>query len=130
MSPLRLRAAAGIIAALVISVFLLSAPRAKDGAEVAVQGAPASVPTVTLRDTFKKGTYTITAMVTVPDACSAAEASVSQADESIVVAITIAPSEGLCLKVPSERRFTLVTAAPQGLPLKATVNGVPAPLAP
>lgn len=133
MRQTRLRTAAAIIAAIVLLGFLISAPRTSEAPEALEATATETVvPTVTLRDSYKKGTHTITGSLVVPNACASVAASATHAaaeastTESIVVEVTLTSGEGTCLEVPTMLTFSTTVAAPQGLPLIATVNGAPA----
>ncbi len=128
MSHKRLWIAGAIIGFIIIGSFVFFVPRARDGGEVSkTQGAVETVPTVSLRDVFKKGTHTITGSVTVPDACQQVTAQATVLDgpetKSIQVAVTITSEDGVCLQVPTPIKFSTTITAPAGLPLKATVNG-------
>lgn len=129
---MRLRAAAAILAAVILIGFLISAPRTSE-APVALEAAvaPTIVPEVTLKDVYKKGTHTISGSLAAPNACASVEASATQTTdtsgaEHILVAVTLTEGEGTCLEVPTVMTFSTTLAAPQGLPLRATVNGAPA----
>jgi hypothetical protein len=129
---MRLRAAAAIIAAIVLVGFFISVPRTSEAPEVLETATTsASVPIVVLKDAYKKGTHTITGSVEADNACARVSASAthntdSSSTERIVVAVVLEPGAGICLEVPTRMNFTTTVAAPAGLPLEATVNGAPA----
>jgi len=126
---MRLRAAAIIIGCAIIVGFIISVPRARDGVRppAAEKKAAVSVPPIALKDVYKKGTHTITGSLVAPNACTtvsaAAELANDAAPESILVAVTLTPSEGVCLQLPTKLTFTTSVAAPADVPLTATVNG-------
>src|SRR3989344_4200202 len=132
MSHTRLWAAAAIIASIVIVGFIISVPSVGDGASVAKQAATATtVPTVTLRDTFKKGVHTITGSVDAPNVCSRASSNATltgdaSSTERIHVAITLSVDEGICLQVPTSLDFSTTVTGQAGLPITAAVNGMDA----
>ena len=125
----RLWIAAAIIAVVLVAGFAFSVPHTQDGAvEASLSPATTSVPSVTLRDVFKKGTHTITGSFLAPNACtvvSAAAALLGDASstESIRVDISLEDDEGVCLQLPTQESFSTTIAAPANLPLRATVNG-------
>ncbi len=129
---MRLRAAAAILAAVILLGFLISAPRTSEAPQALEATVVALVvPEVTLKDVYKKGTHTITGSLVAPNACASVEASATQTTdassiEHIMVAITLTEGAGTCLEVPTTMTFSTTIAAPQGLPLRATVNGAPA----
>ncbi len=129
---MRLWAAGGILALVIIILFALSVPHAREVTAPARETAvPASPPPVTLTDSYKKGTHTLSGTVLAPDACSsvtvdAALAGDASTTESIALALTLPADSGLCLQVPTSVSFRTTLAAPAGLPIAVTVNGVPA----
>lgn len=128
MKHTRLLSAATIIAIVVFISFVLSVPRTRTVVETAPRYTETVVPLVTLRDTFKKGSHTITGSIEAPNACTSvsAEASITgdaTSTESILVAITMPVDEGVCLQLPTRTTFQTTLEAPAGLPLTVTVNG-------
>ena len=128
MSHRRLWAAGGIIALAIIAGFMLSVPHTQDAplppSSVTVS---AGVPTVVLRDVYKKGVHTITGSLLAPNACGTVSATATATDEpGIVVAISLEADEGVCLQIPTRAPFSTTVAAPQGVPITATVNGAQA----
>ena len=135
MTHMRLRAAAAIIAAVVLLGFLLSAPHVREVPIDTPAEVPEATPAVTLRDSFKKGTHTITGSLEAPDACHTLSASATfentaSSAETIQVAITLTESQGVCLELPTTLTFTTTVVAPAEAPLTATVNGAPATTTP
>jgi hypothetical protein len=133
MSHTRLWIVAAIIASAIGIGFLLSVPHTGDvaGSEDRMKAASPVAPPVALRDSFKKGVHTITGFVEAPDACAAALAQASLEGDApetrrIVVAISFEESEGVCLELPTRADFSATLAAPAGVPLAATVNGIAA----
>lgn len=132
MSHTRLWAAAAIIALAIGIGFLFSVPHTSDVAlSEEPEAAGPTAPPVALRDVFKKGVHTITGSVEAPDACTTASAQAFlEGDTSetarIVVAVSLEGGEGVCLELPTRASFSATLAAPIGVPLSATVNGVAA----
>ena len=127
----RLWLAASIIALVVFGAFVLSVPHTQDVDE-APQGSKAVVvPSVTLRDVFRKGVHTITGSLEAPDACtiSTAEAAYeldASGAERILVSVSLPEDSGVCLELPVRTSFTATVEAPAGVPIEATVNGAAA----
>lgn len=119
----RLWIAAAIIALLVVTGFALSVPHTRDIQEAPTASAPASVPLVTLRDTFKKGVHTITGSLPVPNACIAVSAEATSTAEGILIDISAPSDEGVCLQLPTTVSFQTTLAAPAHLPFTVRVNG-------
>lgn len=133
MNQRRLLIAAAIIGGAIIIGFVLSVPHTRDlPRPVEPEKVTPAIPTVSLHDGYKKGVHTITGNVTAPNACTqvAAHASLASSTQSIVVAATFAADSGVCLQVPTRITFSTTLAAPGGLPLSATVNGVSATITP
>ncbi len=133
MRHMRLGIAAAIIAAVIFIGFVLSVPHTRDVIQVPKKdsSAASSTPLVTLRDAFKKGLHTITGSVEAPDACTAITASSTlvgdaSSTESIRVDISLPVDTGICLQLPTPVDFRVTIAAPEYVPLTATVNGVAA----
>lgn len=130
MSRMRLWISAAIIAFVVLIIFALSVPHTRDvGVNTVLSSETEIVPSVSLRDSFKKGIHTISGSVEAPNACASVSASASLVSdasnkESISVAISISPDSGICLQVPTRTSFQTTISAPAGLPISATVNGV------
>lgn len=129
MTHMRLWAAAGIIACVVIVGFILSVPRVGDGGRVpSEQGEARTVLPVSLRDTYKKGVHTITGAVKAKTACSQVDATATlKGDvanpEGIVVEIAVTDPDGVCLQLPTSVPFSTTINAPSGLPVTVTLNG-------
>lgn len=126
----RLLTAGGIIALFVIGVFALSVPHTTEvQSDEAAARMESSMPTVSLQDSFKKGVRTITGSVKAPDACATVEAraflEASSTPPSIALALTMAPTSGICLRVPSYATFSVTVSAPKDAPIIATLNGAP-----
>lgn len=129
MNRMRLWISAAIIATVILITFALSVPHTRD---VETNQAPLTetkkVPSVSLRDSFKKGVHTISGSVEAPNACALANASATLVNdisnsESILVTISMSSDSGICLQVPSRAGFQTTVSAPAGLPISATVNG-------
>ncbi|MEK7101861.1 MAG: hypothetical protein AAB794_02715 [Patescibacteria group bacterium] len=124
MSHKRLWAASMIIACVVLIGFVLSVPHTRDvDIATVIESAPAPVPGVVLRDSFKKGLHTITGSVETPNACTAVTAQASTNADTITVAISIPEDSGICLQVPTQANFTVTVSAPTNLPITAMING-------
>src|SRR3989344_1077860 len=129
MNRMRLWVSSAIIVAVILITFALSVPHTRD-VKVAVnmQQETENVPSVTLRDLFKKGIHTISGSVEAPNACASVSASATLVgdvsnSQSISVAISIQFDSGVCLQVPTRTSFQTTVSAPVGLPISATVNG-------
>jgi hypothetical protein len=126
MNHKRLYLAAAIIAGVLVLGFLLSVPRVRDGEVVKETVENKTIPPVALRDTYKKGTHTITGTVTAPNACATLSTSATTTGDpagAIVVEFTLTEGGGVCLQVPTPLKFSTTVASPEGLPISATVNG-------
>lgn len=131
MNHMRLWAAATIIALVVIVSFVLSVPNTRDLAVPQVEHAAVTVPSVTLRDTFKKGVHTINGSVEASNACAtvsakASFASVASSTENILVEISMLDETGVCLQLPTRISFQTTVTAPARTPITVTVNGATA----
>ena len=129
MNTKRLYLAAAIIAGALVLGFLLSVPRVRDGEVMLPSTEGETIPSVVLRDVYKKGTHTISGAVTAPNACASLDAkAVTTGDpaSAIVVEFTLTEAGGICLQVPTALKFSTTVTAPEGLPVSATVNGVAA----
>ena len=129
MNHTRLWLATTIIAAVVFIGFVLSVPRTGDiKEEVLALKSVVAVPSVALRDTFKKGLHTIDGSIETPNACTNVNAEASLIGEasttqSILIALSIPPDSGVCLQLPTRTVFGTTISAPAGLPITVTVNG-------
>lgn len=135
--------AAGLIALAVIIGFAFSVPHTRDGK---VQKKPAPVatttPVVTLSDSYRKGTHTLSGSVMAPDACMSVSAdaslfgaasstatttqSVATTSERIELSLVMPADDGVCLQIPTKTDFSTTIDAPEGLPIDVTLNGQPA----
>lgn len=128
----RLSTAATIIALVVIILFVLSVPHAREVPRALKQNAvPAEAPTVTLRDNYKKGVHTLSGEVTAPDACTRVTAMASIVGDAanprgIMLALTMPASSGVCLTIRTQSAFSAAISAPASLPISVTLNGVSA----
>lgn len=131
MSQKRLWIAAAIIGAFIIVGFLISVPHTTPDSMSASPFEATPVPSVALRDSYKKGQHTITGSVMASTACAAvtAEATLQEVASStgrIVVALSLSTDTGVCLQLPTPFGFSVTLAAPAALPISVTVNGVEA----
>ena len=125
----RLSTAATIIALAILILFVLSVPHAREVPQAPKQNVPTEVPAVTVHDSYKKGTHTITGTLMAPDACTSVTASVSaQGDaadpKGIALALVMPMNSGVCLEVPTRTIFSAAISAPPSLPITVTVNGI------
>lgn len=128
MNNKRLWISAGIIAFVVLVVFVFSAPHTRDLGVKPSSLATENVPAVALHDSFKKGLHTITGSLVVTNACTVVSASASLTTdvsdtESILVAISTLSDSGICLQQPTRVDFKTTVSASANLPITATVNG-------
>lgn len=132
MSHKRLFIVATIIAGIILAGFVLSVPHTRDvPAELSSENVTLGVPSVTVRDSFKKGVHTIAGSIEAPDACTTVSAQAmlmgdASSTESILVDIAMSEDSGICLERATTVRFGATIAAPAQLPITATVNGAPA----
>ena len=125
----RFRAASVIIACVVLAGFLFMTPHAREvvRTEAPKPAEPAQV--VALRDAYRKGVHSISGTLDVPDACATVSASAETAGtasstETIIVALVVPTTEGVCLQVPSLAAFAVKVSAPAGARVSSvTVNG-------
>ncbi len=128
----RLWLAATIIALALIIGFVLSVPRTRDVGDTALpRSVDVSVPSVALRDSFKKGVHTITGSIEAPNACTVVSANAlflneASSTESILLEISLPEDSGVCLQIPTSISFSAAVNAPADLPIAVTVNGAPA----
>lgn len=129
MSHKRLWVAAAIIAVVIFVGFILSVPHTRDiGNSSSSQNVATSAPSVSLHDSFKKGTHTITGLIEARNACASVSAQASLVGDAtnasgILVMISLEKDSGVCLQVPTPIHFTTTVSAPAHLPITATVNG-------
>ena len=131
MNHMRLWTSAIIIACVVVVSFVLSVPHTRDVLHVpAAPVVAASVPTVALHDTFKKGMHTITGSLMATNACTTVTVSSNVVGNSIHVALLLSTDSGVCLQLPTNVSFKTTIVAPAQLPITSTVNGVAATTTP
>jgi hypothetical protein len=124
----RFRAAAFIIACVILASFVLSAPHTRD----IVEESPALIATTTvqssvaIRDVFKKGTHTITGSLSAPNLCTSLTATTTLVDKRIQVNISMPEDVGVCLQEISMLKFSTSVVAPVNTPIDVLVNGVTA----
>ena len=129
MNQKRLLVAAAIIAFVIIIGFVLSVPHTREVTRVFEPEPVAVVPSVTIRDVFKKGTHTITGSLMAANACASvtAQASLdsdaSSSEQNILVALTMSADTGVCLEVPTRVTFSTTIVASAQVPIIVTVNG-------
>lgn len=129
MSHTRLFVVATILAGIILAGFAFSVPRTRDSiAPIALAPLPPIVPSVALRDVFKKGSHTITGSIEVPNPCTTVQAEASlvgsaSSTQNILLALTIPEDQGVCLQEKSTVKFSTAIIAPARLPIVTTVNG-------
>ncbi len=124
----RFWAAAAIIAVIILGGFALSVPHTRDVGQPARPEAPATTtPVVSLSDSYRRGTHTLSGTVLAPDACvivtSSATTTEVASTESIVLSIQMPPDSGTCLELPTPIPFTTTVDALKDAPITVTVNG-------
>ncbi|MDP2655250.1 MAG: hypothetical protein Q8P17_01680 [bacterium] len=129
MNRMRLWVSAAIIAFVILVVFALSVPHTRDvKVDVELPLDTENVPSVVLRDSFKKGIHTISGSFEAPNACTSVNASATlvgdvSSKESILVTISMPSDSGVCLQAPTRTSFQTTVSAPANLPISVTVNG-------
>lgn len=131
MSHKRLLIVATIIAVIVLAGFALSVPHTRDLGGAPSPTAGSSMPSVALRDSFKKGVHTIAGSVTAPNPCTQVTAKATLIGDTatptgIAVAVSMPEDSGVCLERVSTVPFSVTIVAPARLPILASVNGVTA----
>lgn len=130
MSHTRLWLAAGIIAIVIAIGFAFSVPHTtRDTVSKSASEPVASTPLVTLHDSYKKGSHTISGSLEAPDACGsvtpeAALMGEASSTQHIQIALTVPPTTGVCLEIPTVIKFSTTLVAPADLPITVVVNGV------
>ena len=129
MSRKHLWISATIIACVIFISFALSVPHTRDVSVGQSLAETASIPLVTLRDSFRKGVHTISGSFEAPNACMtvSAEATLvgnASSPGNILVAISMQSDPGICLQLPTRASFETTITAPADLQLRATVNGI------
>ena len=129
MRTKRLFVAATIIAGIVFAWFALSVPRA--GVVIPEQKAEIAafkVPSVTLRDVFKKGTRTLNGSIVVPTVCTTVSAlatlDATSTPSRIILSLSIPEDTGICLQREATASFLTTLVAPADVPVEVNVNGV------
>lgn len=123
---------ATILATILIASFVISVPRTRDVVlKPVVQEKVAIIPSMTLHDSFKKGLHTITGTITAPNPCTEVSAKATldgsaSSTQSILIAVTMPESTGICLERVAKLPFSVTLTAPARLPIVVTVNGTPA----
>jgi hypothetical protein len=134
MSPnVRLSVVAVILALVIVVGFVLSVPHVRDVREAVTPADASTTPLVTIKDAYKKGTHTLSGSVLAPDACATLEASASFASSTgaqIILDISMPPSQGMCLEVPTALPFSVTVGAPADTPITVRVNGAVATTTP
>ena len=133
MTHLHLKAAAALIACMILTGFLVSVLNMRHVVEKNIVPSTTvitPIPTVTLRDNFKKGTHTITGSIIVPNACVTPAVMATSTTQNILIAVSLANDTDICLETPTAASFKTTIIAPANLPIIVTINGVPATTTP
>ena len=128
MRHTRLWVTTTIIAGIILVWFLLSAPHTRDVIVPVAEQSAISIPSVTVHDSFKKGTHTITGSLVAPTACTSLTATATFDDSAsstnrIQIDIAMPKDTGVCLQQPSTLTFSTSIAAPVNMPMVILVNG-------
>jgi len=131
MSHKRLLIVATIIAAIVLAGFALSVPHTRDESGASAALPKSDMPSVALRDSFRKGVHTIMGSITAPNPCTSVTATASPIGDpanptGITVAVAMPAESGVCLERSTDVPFTATVAAPARLPITTSVNGLAA----
>lgn len=131
MTHTRLWVVATIIAGIILAGFVLSVPRASDVSEpVSSTEAIFTSPVVKVRDTYKKGTHTITGSIEAPNACTVLSATAlydaATSTPAIRIALSMPQDTGICFQQPVTLTFSTTVEAPADIPITATVNDMEA----
>ena len=130
MRHTRLWILATIIACIILVGFVLSVPHTTRDTAPKVQTEEAVVPTVGIRDSYKKGVHTITGSIEAPNVCTTLDVSVTpQGDggvDGILIALSMPEDTGICLERPTDLSFSEKVTAPADVPITVTVNGTAA----
>ncbi len=138
MNRTRLWISSAIIAIVILITFALSVPHTRDvevNSVLSPETETERAPSVTVRDSFKKGVHTISGSVKAPNACTPVSASATlvgnaSSTQGILVTLAMQTDSGICLQVPTLIHFTTTISAPANLPITVTVNGSPASTTP
>lgn len=132
MTHTRLWIAATILAVIILASFVLSVPHTRDvPIPESARDATTTTPIVKLHDAFRKGTHTISGTIEAPNPCTSLDATVTlqgtaSTSEAILVSFSMPKDTGICIQQAVNLPFSVTVAAPDGLPISATVNGIPA----
>jgi len=130
MSQRRLWLAATIIALVILVGFVISVPHTThDKAPQQTKVVTPPVPSVAVRDGYRRGQHTLSGTLTAPNACATATTTASLAGsasstERIQLAVSLTNETQICLQLPTPVTFTTTLVAPSGLPIEVRVNGV------
>lgn len=132
MRHTHLWAAAAILASIILASFVFLVPHTHDGVSTTLLPTTVpSVPTVALRDVFKKGIHIITGSLETPNVCTgvtvdATLTGTASSTQNILLAISMPNDSGICLQEKSTTQFSTTITAPQDSSLVVTVNGISA----
>lgn len=127
MTPRHLWAAAFLIGIIILIGFILSVPHTSRDVGKAVEQVTEAphIPTVALKDSYKKGTHTLSGSLTAPNACATASVSATSTQGAILLSLTLVTDDKtVCLQTPTDIKFSTSLNASASLPITVTVNGV------
>lgn len=88
-------------------------------------------PQVTLEDEYDEGVHSLTGVIRVPTPCTPVSASsILDADGTIRVDVTVSEDTDICLKLSSEKEFSVSLEAPEEAAIAVYVNEAKAIIAP
>ncbi|HQU07837.1 MAG: hypothetical protein B7X04_01135 [Parcubacteria group bacterium 21-54-25] len=122
----------GLILVIVIGVGMgISSKHLSDGVRTPISAATSTPPVVTLvslTDTYRRGTHTISGAVTVPTPCYAPVAQTtlvpSTTPPEIRLDLSVPIDTGICLQLPATTTFSVAQSAARDAVIAAYVNGV------
>lgn len=128
MNHTRLWVVATIFVVIIVVLFAVFAPRARNVVDDSAPRTTTTGPSVALHDVYKKGVHTISGLLQVPNPCTpiSAEAVLSNNSgiPSILVDIKSQESYGVCLERKTLAKFTATIVAPPSLPIRVQINSV------
>ena len=89
------------------------------------------IPTVTLKDSYKKGTHTYAGSLSVPTPCHTVSATIAVTPgtpDAVRIDVTAPPDEGMCVQLVTTKTFSLTAKAGSDATVGVYVNGTLAPL--
>ncbi len=129
MNYTRLSILATVIVGIIIAVFLLSAPHTRDVKNTTLSTVKlVSVPSIYIKDAFRKGKHTITGSITMSTPCTSLLATANATGSAsttigILLKINMPKDTGICLQQPLKTSFSTTVIAPKSATITITVNG-------